>query len=125
MSIFPHCLRSPALVGKRGALGLNETSFPDLRAFISRLRGERDLVVVESEVDPRLEVAEIHRRVIAAGIRQRYRSLSVAERVRWYDQLDQRDTRGGHGFQGRCRKKQRIVIFIFQRMCFDPYAEIY
>jgi len=31
------------------------------------LRRESDLVVVEAEVDPRLEVAEIHRRVIAAG----------------------------------------------------------
>jgi UbiD family decarboxylase len=46
---------------------VNETSFPDLRTFLSRLRTDRDVVVVESEVDPRLEVAEIHRRVIAAG----------------------------------------------------------
>jgi UbiD family decarboxylase len=46
---------------------VNETRFPDLRAFISRLRSDRDLVVVESTVDPKLEVAEIHRRVIASG----------------------------------------------------------
>jgi 4-hydroxybenzoate decarboxylase subunit C len=41
-------------------------SFPDLRSFIERLRRDNDLVVVEAAVDPRLEVAEIHRRVIAA-----------------------------------------------------------
>jgi UbiD family decarboxylase len=46
---------------------VNETRFQDLRAFVSRLRKDRDLVVVEARVDPRLEVAEIHRRVIAAG----------------------------------------------------------
>jgi UbiD family decarboxylase len=46
---------------------LNEPRFPDLRAFLHQLRRERDLVVVEAEVDARLEAAEIHRRVIAAG----------------------------------------------------------
>ena len=42
-------------------------SFLDLRSFIDHLRAANDLVVVEAPVDPRLEVAEIHRRVIAAG----------------------------------------------------------
>jgi 4-hydroxybenzoate decarboxylase subunit C len=42
-------------------------SFPDLRTFIDRLRRDGDLVTVDAPVDPRLEVAEIHRRVIAAG----------------------------------------------------------
>jgi UbiD family decarboxylase len=42
-------------------------SFPDLRSFIDRLRRDDDIVTVEAPVDPRLEVAEIHRRVIAAG----------------------------------------------------------
>jgi UbiD family decarboxylase len=42
-------------------------SFPDLRAFIDRLTRDGDIVVVDAPVDPRLEVAEIHRRVIAAG----------------------------------------------------------
>ncbi len=42
-------------------------SFPDLRSFIEHLRRDDDLVTVEAPVDPRLEVAEIHRRVIAAG----------------------------------------------------------
>ena len=42
-------------------------SFPDLRAFIDQLRRDEDLVTVEARVDPHLEVAEIHRRVIAAG----------------------------------------------------------
>ena len=41
--------------------------FPDLRAFIDRLRRDDDLVTVEAPVDRHLEVAEIHRRVIAAG----------------------------------------------------------
>jgi UbiD family decarboxylase len=38
-----------------------------LRAFIDVLRRDRDIVEVEARVDPRLEAAEIHRRVIAAG----------------------------------------------------------
>jgi 4-hydroxybenzoate decarboxylase subunit C len=42
-------------------------SFPDLRAFLDRLRRDGDLVTVESQVDPHLEVAEIHRRVVAGG----------------------------------------------------------
>jgi UbiD family decarboxylase len=42
-------------------------SFPDLRAFLDRLRRDGDLVTVEAPVDPHLEVAEIHRRVVAAG----------------------------------------------------------
>jgi len=42
-------------------------SFPDLRAFLDRLRRDDDLVTVEVPVDPHLEVAEIHRRVVAAG----------------------------------------------------------
>jgi UbiD family decarboxylase len=42
-------------------------TFPDLRAFLDQLRQDRDLVTVEDPVDPRLEAAEIHRRVIAAG----------------------------------------------------------
>jgi UbiD family decarboxylase len=41
--------------------------FPDLRTFIDHLRRDGDLVTVEAPVDPHLEVAEIHRRVIAAG----------------------------------------------------------
>ncbi len=42
-------------------------SFPDLRAFLDRLRRDGDLVEVAAAVDPRLEAAEIHRRVIAAN----------------------------------------------------------
>jgi UbiD family decarboxylase len=42
-------------------------SFPDLRAFLDRLRRDNDLVTVEAQVDSHLEAAEIHRRVIAAG----------------------------------------------------------
>jgi UbiD family decarboxylase len=46
---------------------VSDISFPDLRAFLDRLRRDGDLAVVEAEVDPRLEAAEVHRRVIAAG----------------------------------------------------------
>jgi UbiD family decarboxylase len=42
-------------------------SFPDLRAYLDRLRREGELVVVDTPVDAALEVAEVHRRVIAAG----------------------------------------------------------
>jgi len=38
-----------------------------LRAYLSALRAAGDLVEVEAEVDPRLEIAEIHRRVVAEG----------------------------------------------------------
>ena len=41
--------------------------FPDLRAFLDQLRRDHDLVTIEAPVDARLEAAEIHRRVIAAG----------------------------------------------------------
>jgi 4-hydroxybenzoate decarboxylase subunit C len=44
-----------------------EPGFPDLRAFLAQLRRDGDLAVVEAPVDARLEAAEIHRRVIAAG----------------------------------------------------------
>jgi menaquinone biosynthesis decarboxylase len=37
---------------------------PDLRSFIQTLRDENELVEIEAEVDPYLELAEIHRRVI-------------------------------------------------------------
>ncbi|MDL2717432.1 MAG: UbiD family decarboxylase [Acidobacteriota bacterium] len=39
----------------------------DLRAFLDELRKENDLAVVEAEADPRLEIPEIHRRVIEEG----------------------------------------------------------
>ena len=41
--------------------------YSDLRAFLDTLRRDRDLVVVDAPVRAALEVAEIHRRVIAAG----------------------------------------------------------
>lgn len=40
---------------------------PDLRAFLELLRREGELVEIEAPVDPYLELAEIHKRVIAAG----------------------------------------------------------
>ena len=45
----------------------SESGFPDLRAFLDELRRQGELRVVDAEVDPRLEAAEIHRRVIASG----------------------------------------------------------
>ena len=39
----------------------------DLRAFLATLRREGELVEIEAECDPYLEIAEIHRRVIAGG----------------------------------------------------------
>lgn len=39
----------------------------NLRSFLDLLRRENDLVTIEVEVDPYLEVAEIHRRVIERG----------------------------------------------------------
>jgi UbiD family decarboxylase len=46
---------------------MSEPGFPDLRAFLDQLRRDGELRVVEAEVDAKLEAAEIHRRVIAAG----------------------------------------------------------
>jgi UbiD family decarboxylase len=46
---------------------MSTTGFPDLRAFIQRLRRDGDIVTVDAPVDAHLEAAEIHRRVIAAG----------------------------------------------------------
>jgi 4-hydroxybenzoate decarboxylase subunit C len=39
----------------------------NLRSFLNLLRRENDLVTIKAEVDPYLEVAEIHRRVIEQG----------------------------------------------------------
>ncbi|HYG10675.1 MAG TPA: UbiD family decarboxylase [Pyrinomonadaceae bacterium] len=39
----------------------------NLRSFLDQLTRERDLTIIETEVDPYLELAEIHRRVIAGG----------------------------------------------------------
>ena len=46
---------------------MSDPGFPDLRAFLDQLRKDGELCVVDAEVDARLEAAEIHRRVIAAG----------------------------------------------------------
>ncbi|HBR56282.1 MAG TPA: 4-hydroxybenzoate decarboxylase, partial [Blastocatellia bacterium] len=37
----------------------------NLRSFIDRLRSENEIIEVSAEVDPYLEIAEIHRRIIA------------------------------------------------------------
>jgi UbiD family decarboxylase len=46
---------------------VSAAGWSDLRGFIDALRRDGDLAVIDAEVDPRLEAAEIHRRVIAAG----------------------------------------------------------
>src|SRR6476620_11134088 len=40
---------------------------PSLRTFLDRLNRENDIVTIKAEVDPYLELAEIHRRVISEG----------------------------------------------------------
>src|SRR6266498_5042695 len=40
---------------------------PNLRSFLNLLRLEKDLVTIDTEVDPCLELAEVHRRVIERG----------------------------------------------------------
>ena len=44
-----------------------ESAPRDLRDYLGALRREGALVAIDAEVDPRLEAAEIHRRVVAAG----------------------------------------------------------
>ena len=39
----------------------------DLREFLAALRAEGDLLEIEAEADPKLEIPEIHRRVIEQG----------------------------------------------------------
>ena len=50
-----------------GMTSMAETTFSNLREFVDHLRRDRDLAVVDAPVSASLEVAEIHRRVIAAG----------------------------------------------------------
>lgn len=40
---------------------------PNLRSFLDRLRREHEFITINTEVDPDLELAEIHRRVIERG----------------------------------------------------------
>lgn len=46
---------------------MRDDVFPDLRAFLGRLERDGELAVVDVPVRAELEIAEIHRRVIAAG----------------------------------------------------------
>src|SRR3954471_9281470 len=46
---------------------MDAPAFPDLRAYLDQLRRDGELVTVMAPVDARLEIAEIHRRVIAAN----------------------------------------------------------
>ena len=46
---------------------VKDLQLPDLRSFIDQLERDRDLRVVAAPVSARLEAAEIHRRVVAAG----------------------------------------------------------
>lgn len=46
---------------------MNYKNLHDLRSYLDLLKKEGDLLVIEEEVDPYLEIAEIHRRVIAKG----------------------------------------------------------
>jgi len=46
---------------------MKEPILQNLRAYVDLLFEEKEIVIVDAEVDPYLEIAEIHRRVIAAG----------------------------------------------------------
>lgn len=46
---------------------MTHTPSRDLREFLNQLQQEGELLVIDQEVDPYLEIAEIHRRVIAQG----------------------------------------------------------
>ena len=62
---------SPTAIGNRirssKRVSPKETSVQNLGSFLDLLRAEDELVTVEAPVDPDLEIAEIHRRVIASG----------------------------------------------------------
>lgn len=55
------------LYSKIQSAHVSELLFHDLRSFIAALQRDRELVTIAAPVDARLEAAEIHRRVIAAG----------------------------------------------------------
>lgn len=44
---------------------MNSDILYDLRSFVELLKKEKQLLIIDEEVDPNLEIAEIHRRVIA------------------------------------------------------------
>ena len=46
---------------------MNGKALNDLQSYIDLLDRENDLLIIDEEVDPYLEIAEIHRRVIARG----------------------------------------------------------
>lgn len=58
-----HAMRFGVIRGPRRA----NMSFANIRQFVDKLKQEQDLAVIEAEVDPYLEIAEIHRRVIEEG----------------------------------------------------------
>jgi hypothetical protein len=67
---MPQCGNPTCSDRLSGVLPLSEMmerTSPDLRAFLAELLARGELRVVEAVVDPVLEAAEIHRRVIAAG----------------------------------------------------------
>ncbi len=64
--ILPGWERRAGMPVPRRGTDLKHSGFPNLRAFLELLEQRGDLAVVQAPVDPILEVAEIHRRVIAA-----------------------------------------------------------
>jgi UbiD family decarboxylase len=54
-------------VSRTGGGAPAATGLTDLRRYLDLLKREGDVVEITAEVDPHLEAAEIHRRVVAAG----------------------------------------------------------
>ena len=69
----------------------------NLRSFIEHLRREKDIVEVTAEVDPYLELAEIHRRVVEEGGPALLFTRVKAVLSRWLPTCLVRPLRNGHG----------------------------
>src|SRR5207237_4433346 len=54
-------------VTKYKVLSTKHRMHSSLRTFLDRLTRENEIITIKAEVDPYLELAEIHRRVISEG----------------------------------------------------------
>jgi UbiD family decarboxylase len=68
---------------------------PDLRSFLDNLRRENEITEVTAPVDPYLEIAEIHRRVIdQQGKALLFRNVKGSKFpvVTWHSEQDRSDS---------------------------------